>query len=447
MAEILSQQQLKSLSKHKYSSEGTSITEPALQILWRWMVEQIPLWVAPNLITIVGLIINVGTSLLLMYYSPDAKTQAPGWVYASCGMGLFLYQCLDAMDGKQARRTGSSSPLGELFDHGCDALSTVFVSIATCCAMGLGLDPPSLYFLCFTAFFLFYCAHWQTYVSGTLRFGRIDVTEGQLVCIGVFLLTSVVGLRFWRVKIPLVGISLFHIPVVVAFFGGVMAAWNYFRVIFSGGGGKNGATVANTSVLFPAFPIAFVQISSLIQCGYTLIAKGSGLFALNPCLFTLTYGIFSAKVTCRLVVAHMTKSELAFIDTIYFGPLLLLINQFFDYAFPEYLLLWVSLIYASLDIVKYSYKVCTEIAAHLHICVFTIPYCKESNAAANKPETKKEPSTTPIRPSHQPTDASSSSSSPHPIRSLSPHSYARRSIHDNMATLDDDDVDDAPSKS
>ena len=75
MAEILSQQQLKSLSKHKYSSEGTSITEPALQILWRWMVEQIPLWVAPNLITIVGLIINVGTSLLLMYYSPDAKTQ------------------------------------------------------------------------------------------------------------------------------------------------------------------------------------------------------------------------------------------------------------------------------------------------------------------------------------------------------------------------------------
>jgi len=27
------------------------------------------------------------------------------------------------MDGKQARRTGSSSPLGQLFDHGCDALS------------------------------------------------------------------------------------------------------------------------------------------------------------------------------------------------------------------------------------------------------------------------------------------------------------------------------------
>ena len=30
---------------------------------------------------------------------------------------------LDEMDGKQARRTGNSSPLGLLFDHGCDAFN------------------------------------------------------------------------------------------------------------------------------------------------------------------------------------------------------------------------------------------------------------------------------------------------------------------------------------
>lgn len=39
-------------------------------------------------------------------------------------LGLFIYQSLDAIDGKQARRTNSSSALGELFDHGCDAVST-----------------------------------------------------------------------------------------------------------------------------------------------------------------------------------------------------------------------------------------------------------------------------------------------------------------------------------
>jgi ethanolaminephosphotransferase len=30
------------------------------------------------------------------------------------------------VDGKQARRTNSSSPLGQLFDHGCDAINTNF---------------------------------------------------------------------------------------------------------------------------------------------------------------------------------------------------------------------------------------------------------------------------------------------------------------------------------
>lgn len=48
----------------------------------------------------------------------------PGWACYLCALGLFIYQSLDAIDGKQARRTGTSSPLGELFDHGCDSIST-----------------------------------------------------------------------------------------------------------------------------------------------------------------------------------------------------------------------------------------------------------------------------------------------------------------------------------
>jgi phosphatidylglycerophosphate synthase len=45
------------------------------------------------------------------------------------GMGLFVYQTLDAIDGKQARRTGSSNSLGELFDHGCDSVSMGEITI------------------------------------------------------------------------------------------------------------------------------------------------------------------------------------------------------------------------------------------------------------------------------------------------------------------------------
>jgi ethanolaminephosphotransferase len=44
-------------------------------------------------------------------------------LYYCSGFAVFLYVNLDCMDGKQARRTQSSSPLGQLFDHGCDALA------------------------------------------------------------------------------------------------------------------------------------------------------------------------------------------------------------------------------------------------------------------------------------------------------------------------------------
>ena len=35
------------------------------------------------------------------------------------------------------------------------------------------------------------------------------------MCIGVFIMTSVVGLGFWSFKLPLIGISIFHLPVIV----------------------------------------------------------------------------------------------------------------------------------------------------------------------------------------------------------------------------------------
>lgn len=54
----------------------------------------------------------------MLWYNPTLDTDCPPWVYLSWAIGLFLYQTFDAVDGSQARRTGQSGPLGELFDHG-----------------------------------------------------------------------------------------------------------------------------------------------------------------------------------------------------------------------------------------------------------------------------------------------------------------------------------------
>lgn len=46
-----------------------------MQRYWEWLVGCVPAWIAPNLITIVGLATNVFTTLVLVYYCPTATEQ------------------------------------------------------------------------------------------------------------------------------------------------------------------------------------------------------------------------------------------------------------------------------------------------------------------------------------------------------------------------------------
>ena len=46
--------QLERLKEHRYCAEGTSLCEVFMQPYWRWLVTKVPLWVAPNTITMTG---------------------------------------------------------------------------------------------------------------------------------------------------------------------------------------------------------------------------------------------------------------------------------------------------------------------------------------------------------------------------------------------------------
>ncbi|XP_068125547.1 choline/ethanolaminephosphotransferase 1 [Hyperolius riggenbachi] len=364
----LSRHQLKKLEEHRYKSCGKSLLEPLMQGFWEWLVGKVPAWIAPNLITIIGLIINVFTTVVLACYCPTATEQAPTWTYISCAVGLFIYQSLDAIDGKQARRTNSSTPLGELFDHGCDSLSTVFVVLGTCIAVQLGTHPDWMFFCCFAGMFMFYCAHWQTYVSGMLRFGIIDVTEVQIFIIIMHLMAVIGGPEFWESMVPMLNIQMKLVPALCTVAGTIFSSINYFQVIFTGGVGKNGSTIAGTSVLSPMLHIGTVIVLA------TMIYKKSAvqLFEKHPCLYILAFGFVSAKVTNKLVVAHMTKSEMHLHDTAFIGPALLFLDQYFNSFIDEYIVLWIALVLSLLDLIRYSVSVCNQIASHLHIEVFRI---------------------------------------------------------------------------
>lgn len=93
--EVLSEDQLQRLARHKYSATGVSAVEPYLQPFWRWLVEQIPLWWAPNALTLAGLAINGLTTVILMAYSPDGLQQVGDFFNSSKLLIKIIQRLLD----------------------------------------------------------------------------------------------------------------------------------------------------------------------------------------------------------------------------------------------------------------------------------------------------------------------------------------------------------------
>jgi ethanolaminephosphotransferase len=97
------------------------------------------------------------------------------------------------VDGSQARRTGQSGPLGELFDHGVDALNTSLEVLLFAATMKLGQGWRTVLVL-FASLLTFYVQTWDEYHTKTLTLGLISgPVEGILTLCIVYAITAVKG--------------------------------------------------------------------------------------------------------------------------------------------------------------------------------------------------------------------------------------------------------------
>lgn len=84
---------------------------------------------------------------------------------------VFILLCVDGVDGKQARRTNSSTPLGELFDHGLDSWACIFFVATVYSIFGRGesgVAVATLYYILWVVLFSFILSHWEKYNTGIL---------------------------------------------------------------------------------------------------------------------------------------------------------------------------------------------------------------------------------------------------------------------------------------
>ena len=148
---------------------------------WNRCVEYLPMWMAPNMVTLIGfLAIVLSACQYLPFDLTLTKSFAP-WCYAISSLSFFIYQTLDAVDGKQARRTGTSSPLGQLFDHGLDAWSTIFTIYSYAQILQIGATLPFWIYL-LGMMSGFYTSNWEEYHTEVLRtsINGLGLTECQL---------------------------------------------------------------------------------------------------------------------------------------------------------------------------------------------------------------------------------------------------------------------------
>eukprot|EP01104_Vermistella_antarctica_P011026 TRINITY_DN3012_c0_g1_i2.p1 TRINITY_DN3012_c0_g1~~TRINITY_DN3012_c0_g1_i2.p1 ORF type:complete len:446 (+),score=48.58 TRINITY_DN3012_c0_g1_i2:322-1659(+) len=215
---------LQTLKAYKYrASDFSLLANHVMCHFWSALIQWFPRWLAPNLITLIGFGFIVFGWAAMVAFCPDLEGQAPAWVYAANSICVFVYQTMDALDGKQARRTGSSSPLGELFDHGCDAMTAAFLVLTMVTTLQLGAGWHSFVFVHATLVG-FYLAQWEDFHTHCLQLGYINVTEFQWASILIYAGTAYFSPSIWADTVTITVPSLLQ-PVALSTLNYVSAAW------------------------------------------------------------------------------------------------------------------------------------------------------------------------------------------------------------------------------
>ena len=127
--------------------------------------------------------------------------ELPRWTYLLTAIGIFVFQTFDGIDGKQARRTNSSTPLGQLFDHGCDAFTWTITSLSIVSLLQLGLTKIAILAM-LTTTAKFYLINLLEYYSGVFEYsiGHFDGGSCQFIVIFFNVLPWMAGSGVYSTK-------------------------------------------------------------------------------------------------------------------------------------------------------------------------------------------------------------------------------------------------------
>jgi len=313
------------LKSYKYSSVDKSwISNNVLRHYWNAFVKLLPLWLAPNMVTLLGFFFILGNVIVLELFNPSLVGPAPQWIFFSFAAGIWMYSTMDNVDGKQARRTGTSSGLGELFDHGIDSLNCTLASLLETSAMALGPTPIGALTALIPTLPMFFST-WETFHTHTLYLGYFNgPTEGLIIACLIMILSGIFGPQIWHVPLStyiglssLLGELTFVDLWAPILLGGLFLA-HVPECIFN-------VAKARRRQGLPVAPV-FLEWTPIVLFTGSLIAwLGSPDSALlkdnHLALLCLTLSFVFGRMTTKIILAHLTHQPFPY-WTILLAPLI-----------------------------------------------------------------------------------------------------------------------------
>ncbi|KAK4452855.1 putative coatomer subunit gamma-2 protein [Podospora aff. communis PSN243] len=321
---------LPNLRQYKYSSVDRSLVSKYIlkPFYTNVVIKCFPMRMAPNLITLTGFMFVVANFLTLLWYNPTLDQNCPPWVYYSWAVGLFLYQTFDAVDGTQARRTHQSGPLGELFDHGVDALNTSLEVLIFAASQNMGQSWYTVATL-FASLLTFYVQTWDEYHTKTLTLGIVNgPVEGILILVGVYALTGYKGgAHFWQQSM----LATFGLPQTM--FGGAVTIPSFlYDLSFTEWYMVQGSIVLVLNTLESCRNVIKARRARGDRSRYALVGLAPFFItwafmvlylALQPNIlhnhlvpFVLFAGIVNAYSVGQMITAHLVKLEFPYWNVI-----------------------------------------------------------------------------------------------------------------------------------
>lgn len=182
---IFNEREIYAARHYKYNGTDDSIfCKLFWRRWWNYLIEFFPLWVAPNLMTFVGFLFEIVSFVMSFILTDGLKKELPSWACAVNALCLVIYQQLDNLDGRQARRTGTSSALGQFFDHGCDAITGVSELFKVAATFNLGCTKETFFFI-FLMGVGFFATSWEEYTTHSFYLGPINGPDEGLTLLWI----------------------------------------------------------------------------------------------------------------------------------------------------------------------------------------------------------------------------------------------------------------------